>query len=104
MTDKVFIVQFAWSTTDAEGSELFVFRDHGRAYDKFKQLICNERDPEMSWVGDIEFDDDGYPIDEHYEFEFIDNNSADSGSYWHIRDKNDWYTYSSIELLIREMV
>ena len=26
-----------------------------------------ERNPEMSWVGDIEFDEGGYPIEDHYD-------------------------------------
>ena len=62
MMKKVYIVQFDWSTTDAGSVDLFVFGKYGDAYDKFKEIICNERNPEMSWVGNIEFDDEGYQI------------------------------------------
>ena len=101
---KVFIVQFDWSTTDSGGIDLFVYGEYDRAYDKFKELICAERDPELSWVGNIEFDDEGYPTDEHYEFEFEDNNSCESEVYWHITDRDDWYTHSFIDLLVKEVM
>lgn len=102
--DKVFVVKFDWSTPDAEDVELFIYRHYGDAYDKFKEIICNERNPEMSWVGDIEFDDDGYPIDDHYEFEFEDNNSGESEVYWHIVDKDNYYQHSFIDLLVMEVM
>lgn len=101
---KVFIVQFDWSTPDSGGIDLYAFKNYGDAYDKFKELICNERNPEMSWVGDIEFDDDGYPVDDHYEFEFEDNNSCESEVWWHITDKNDWYQHSFIDLRVMEVM
>ena len=56
------------------------------------------------WVGDIEFDDEGYPVDEHYEFDFEDNNSGESEVWWHITDKNDWYMYSYIDLRVMEVM
>lgn len=102
--DKVFVVKFDWSTSDAEDVELFIYRHYGDAYDKFKEIICNERNPEMSWVGKIEFDDDGYPKDDHYEFSFEDNNSGESEVYWHIVDKSDYYQHSFIDLLIMEVM
>ena len=58
----------------------------------------------MSWVGDIEFDDDGYPKDDHYEFEFEDNNSGESEVYWHIVDKDNYYQHSFIDLLVMEVM
>ena len=57
----------------------------------------------MSWVGDIEFDEGGYPIEDHYEFEFEDNNSNESEVWWHITDKNDWYQHSFIDLRVLEV-
>ena len=102
--NKVFIVQSDWSTTDAEGIELYVYGSYDKAYDKFKELICAERNPEVSWVGELEFDDEGYPIDEDYELDFEDNNSCESEVYWHIVDKNDWYQHSFIDLLVKEVL
>ena len=101
---KVFIVQFDWSTTDAESVELYVYGSYDKAYDKFKALICAERDPEVSWVGEIEFDDEGYPMDDDYEFCFEDNNSGESEVFWHIVDKNDYNRHSFIDLLVKEVL
>ena len=100
---KIYIVQFDWSTTDAGSVDLFVYGDYDDAYDKFKELILGER-TEMSWVGDIEFDDEGYPVDDNYEFEVEDNNSGESEVYWHITDKNDWYIHSFIDLRVMEVL
>lgn len=58
----------------------------------------------MSWVSDIEFDDDGYPTDEHYDFEYEDNNSCESDGYWHIVDKDNYYQHSFIDLLVMEVM
>lgn len=102
--DKVYIVQFDWATPDADGIDIFVYGKHDDAYNKFKQLICEERDPEMSWVGNIEFDADGYPKDDGYEFEFKDADSYGSQAHWHIRDKNDWFMHSFIDLFVKEIL
>lgn len=56
---KVYIVQFDWATPDASSVDLYVYDSYDKAYDKFKELICAERKSENSWVGDIEFDDEG---------------------------------------------
>lgn len=101
---KVYIVQFDWATPDSSSVDLYVYDSYDKAYDKFKELICAERKSENSWVGDIEFDDEGYPVDEHYEFDFEDNNSGESEVWWHITDKNDWYMYSYIDLRVMEVM
>ena len=102
--EKVFIVQFDWSTPDAGGIDLYAFNDYDKAYDKFKELISDEMNPDTSWIGNIEFDDDGYPMDDHYEFNFEDNNSCESEVWWHITDKNDWYQHSFIDLRVLEVL
>ncbi|MCM1220788.1 MAG: hypothetical protein NC548_40485 [Lachnospiraceae bacterium] len=104
MKKKVFIVQFDWAASDGKGIDLYVYENYGDAYDKFKELIRTERNSDNSWVGDVEFGDDGYPIDDRYEFEAEDNNSCESEVYWHITDNNDWYKHSFIDLLVKEVL
>ena len=69
---KVYVVVFEGSTEDYSNTDIFVYGDYYKAYDKFKELICNERNPDVSWVGNLDFDDDGEPIG-HYELDFEDN-------------------------------
>ena len=102
--EKIFIVQFDWSTPDSGGIDIYAFNDYDKAYDKFKELLSDEMNPDTSWVGDIEFDDDGYPLDDHYEFDFEDNNSCESEVWWHITDKSNWYQHSFIDLRVLEVL
>lgn len=98
----VYIVKFDWSTTDAADVELFVYSTYEKAYNKFKDLVQAEYNPDNSWVGNVDFDDNGEPIG-HYEFWCDDNDSGDSEVYWHIEDQWDYNMHSFIDLLIMEV-
>ena len=99
---KIFIVKLDWSTEDSHDVELQGFTDYYKAYDVFKELIAAERKPENSWVGNIDFDEDGEPIG-HYEFDFEDNNSCESEVWWLIEDQWDCRYYVYIDLIILEV-
>ena len=99
---KVYIVKLEGSTEDYSNTDIFVYGDYYKAYDKFKELICAERNPDVSWVGNIDFDDDGEPIG-HYELDFEDNNTCESEVWWHIEDKWDCRYYTKIDLLVKEV-
>ena len=98
---KIFIVKLDYSPEDCHDVELYAFHDYYNAYDKFKELIISERQPKNSWVGNLEFDEDGEPIG-HYDFEFEDNNTCESELWWCIEDKWDGRYYVYIELLVLE--
>lgn len=99
---KVYIVKLEGSTEDYSNTDIFVYGDYYKAYDKFKELICAERNPDNSWVGNLDFDVDGEPIG-HYELDFEDNNTCESEVWWHIEDKWDCRFYTKIDLLIKEV-
>ncbi|MDE6275738.1 MAG: hypothetical protein K2M75_04275 [Clostridia bacterium] len=99
---KIYIIKFDWSTTDSGDVELFVYGTYDKAYAKFKELISNELNPDISWVGDIEWNDEGQPIG-HYEFEYNDDNSNENEVYWRMTDEWDWYTHTFIDLIIKEI-
>lgn len=99
---KVYIVKLEGSTEDYSNTDIFVYGDYYKAYDKFKELICAEHNPDVSWVGNIDFDDDGEPIG-HYELDFEDNNTCESEVWWHIEDKWDCRYYTKIDLLVKEV-
>ncbi len=99
---KVYIVQLDWSTTDCEDTDLYVYDTYDKAYNKFKELIAEEKSIN-SWLGDIEWDDEGQPIGQ-YEFWCNYDNSGESEVYWHITDQHDWYRHTFIDLLIKEVM
>ena len=99
---KVFIVKIDYSTEDYHDVELFAFQDYDKAYDKFKELIHAERQPENSWVGNLDFDDEGEPIG-HYELYYEDNNTCESEVWWRIEDQWDSRYYVYIDLLVLEV-
>ena len=99
---KIFILKLDYSTEDCHDVELHAFNEYYKAYDKFKELILSERQPENSWVGNLDFDDDGEPIG-HYELDFEDNNTCESEVWWRIEDKWDSRYYVYIDLLVLEV-
>ena len=103
--DKVFVVKFDWSTDDDENVNIFIYNSYDKAYAKFKDIIADEMNPELSWVGDIEFDNEGYPIDEeYYLFEFKDSSSGATEAHWYIAERDNYHQHSFIDLLIMEIM
>lgn len=96
----VYMVQFDWSTTDADGIETELFADYDKAYARYKEMIANELDPDLSWVGDQAFDENG-ELNEDYEFN--EGDYGDDHLYWHVVDKNDYYRHSFIDLIKKEV-
>ena len=45
---KVYLVKLDWSTEDSNDIELFVCDTYEKAYEKFKELIANEMNPETT--------------------------------------------------------
>lgn len=96
----VYMVQFDWSTTDADGIETELVADYDKAYARYQEMIANELNPEMSWVGDEAFDENG-EVNEDYELD-----EGDYGAdhlYWHVVDKNDYYRHSFIDFIKKEV-
>ena len=101
---KVYLVKLDWSTEDSNDVELTVYGIYEKAYEKFKELISEEKKPEKSWVGDIKWNGD-VPDDEDVELDYLDrrNDTDETECYWLISDNwNGAYTYISIQ--IREVL
>ena len=60
---KVYLVKLDWSTEDSNDIELSVCSTYEKAYEKFKELIANEMNPDNSWVGELEWEN-GVPKDD----------------------------------------
>ena len=98
---KVYLVKLDWSTEDSNDVELTVYGTYEKAYEKFKELIAEEKKPENSWVGELEWEND-VPKDDKIELDFLDrrNDTDETECYWLITDtwNFDVHTYISIEI------
>ena len=98
---KVYLVKLDWSTEDSNDIELFVCGTYDKAYEKFKELIANEMNPDNSWVGELEWKN-GVPKDDKIELDSLDRRSDtdETECYWLITDTWDYgvRTYISIEI------
>ena len=99
---NIYIVKFDWSTTDEGDVELHVYEKYEDAYAKFKEIITNEYNPSVSWIGELDFDEEGTPLG-HYSLDYDDNNSEDSEVYWHFVDDWDYNRHSFVDLIIEEI-
>ncbi len=100
---KIYGVIFDWSTSDDSLVEIELFDTYRKAFDRFNEIIANEKKPEISWVADA-FDEkgnvsDGYEFDEHIESDGL----QEFDCWWNITDKNDWYQHDFLELRIMEV-
>lgn len=72
---------------------------------KFKELIAEQKDPERSWFGVLEWKN-GRPTDDHIKLGFYDRKgeSEETECYWYISDNWGSNTYTDISILVREML
>ncbi len=99
----VYLVQFDWSTDDADGVETFLFNDYDAAYQKFKDLVMEECNSETSWVGDRALDENKEP-NEGYLLDYDDNNSGESEVYFHVTEERNYNYHSFIDLIKKEII
>ena len=76
-----------------------------KAYEKFKELIANEMNPNNSWVGELEWEN-GVPKDDKIEFDFLDrrNDADETECYWLITDTWDYGIHIYISIEIKEVL
>ena len=94
------MVMLDWSTTDADGFQIELFKNYDDAYDRFQEIISEQL--KEFWDDEVTFDIDGDPSEE-YEFSEEENNSGESEEYWHLSCKHDYYTHTFLDLLRKEL-
>lgn len=100
--NTVYLIAFDWSTTDCDGIETYLYRNYKDARKKFNELIKNECNANLSWVGSEVFDENG-EVNDGYE---LDCNTDDKNAqelYWRVVDKNDYNRRSFIDLFKKEI-
>lgn len=60
---KVYVVNFEWRCDYDRDVCTFVFGKREDAIKKFHKIIADEMNPNLSWVGEIAFDECGNPQD-----------------------------------------
>ncbi len=100
---KIYAVILDWSTSDDSRVDIELFDTYTKAFNRFNEIIKNEKKPEISWVADA-FDEkgeilDGYEFEEHIETDGI----QEFDCWWNITDKKDWYQHDFLELRILEV-
>ena len=102
---KVYAVIFDWSTEDSNDVEITVCGTYEKAYEKFKEMIADEKNPQNSWVGEIEWDND-VPKDDKIEFDFLDrrSDSDETECYWMITDTWNYGVHTFISIEIKEVL
>lgn len=102
---KAYIVKLSWATEYDKDYEINVYDTYEKAYAKFKELIAEQKDPERSWFGVLEWKN-GRPTDDHIKLGFYDRKgeSEETECYWYISDNWGSNTYTDISILVREML
>ena len=102
---KVYIVKPDRATEDGNDVELTVYGTYDKAYEKFKELISNEMNPDNSWVGELEWEN-GVPSDDRIELDFLDrrNDTDETECYWLISDIWNYNTHTFITIEIKEVL
>ena len=102
---KVYLVKLDWSTEDSNDVELTAYGAYDKAYEKFKELISNEMNPDNSWVGTLEWEND-VPKDDKIELDFLDrrNDTDETECYWLISDTWNYNTHTFISIEIKEVL
>jgi hypothetical protein len=99
--NKVYMVQFDYSTDDYSDIETYLFDTYEKALAKFNEIIEQEKQPEMSWVADAF--KNNQPL-ENYELDTnIDDANGETELYWNITCKYDWYLHDFLNLYIKEI-
>lgn len=102
---KVYLVKLDWSTEDSNDVEITVCGTYEKAYEKFKELIAEEMNPQNSWVGELEWDND-VPKDDNIEFDFLArrSDSDETECYWMITDTWNYGVHTFISIEIKEVL
>ncbi len=102
--NTVYVVMLEWITSDDNGIDYYIYRDYTKAENKFNELINDECNADISWVGSRVFNEDG-ELDDGFTLECNTNieHSGNSDLFWKVSDKYDC-RYSSITLTKKEIL
>lgn len=92
-----YLVMLEWMTEDDNGIDYYLYKDYKAAKNKYKRLIKDENDADISWVGSEVFDENG-EVNEGYEVECSEETNGEPNLYWRVVDLRTNNRYSIITL------
>ena len=104
MNKKVYLVKFDWACNEDSDIEINIYSTYKKAYKAYQDIIKNEMNPELSWVGSCAFDKDGN-LQDFYEFdETKRHENEETEIFWCVSEMYDYINkHSYVALLIKEM-
>lgn len=93
----VYLVMMEWLTEDGNGPDYYLYKDYAAAKNKYKRLIKDECDADISWVGSEAFDENGN-VNDGFHFKCSEPTNKEQDLFWEITDLNNPARYTVISL------
>ena len=95
--NNTYLVMLEWLTEDDNGLDYYLYKTYDDAKHKYDQLIEDENNADISWIGSEVFDENG-EVNEGYEFECSNETDEEQNLCWKVTDTNNNNRYSIITL------
>lgn len=97
----VFTVIFDWATDDDSDIDVYTYADYNAALSKYKSIIADELNPNLSWIGGEAFDENG-SLNDGYDLSEQQSIIGETDLYWKVLDNNG-YRHSCVSLNVKEI-
>lgn len=92
-----YLVMLEWSTEDDNGIDYYLYHDYKAAKNKYKRLIKDEKNDNISWIGSEVFNEKG-EVNKGYSFKCSEKTNKKQNLCWEVSDLNDSKRFSIITL------
>lgn len=93
----IYLVMLEWLTEDDNGLDYYLYKNYNDAKIKYKRLIEDENDADISWIGSEVFDENG-EVNKGYLFQCSEETDEEQNLCWKVTDTNSYNRYSIITL------
>lgn len=100
--EKVYMITFEWSIEGGRDIDIELYSTYSKVLEKFNEMINNECNSELSWVGEEAFDENGN-LNERFYLDTNTNIGGENELRWHVFDKIDSNRYSLIDLKVKKL-
>ncbi len=101
MNTVMYVVTFDWATDDDSDIDVYTYADYNAALSKYKSIIADELNPNLSWIGGEAFDENG-SLNDGYDLSEQKSIIGETDLYWRVLDNNS-YRHSCVSLNVKEI-